>query len=87
MWGVAQGGQSGIQKPNFTNYAIGVHWYPQDSLTGISTETALGMWFDLVYPWGAPIFIGEFGAQPTCPDSGINGTTVRTTVPGIDPPL
>eukprot|EP00884_Botryococcus_braunii_P014499 jgi/Botrbrau1/2304/Bobra.101_2s0125.1 len=77
------GGQSAIQKPTFSNYAIGVHWYPQGSMTGVSTEDAFNMWFSLVYPWGAPIFVGEFGAEPKCPEPGPNVTTVPALMDGM----
>jgi hypothetical protein len=59
-----------LLQPTFQNYAVAVHWYNQGSFTGMSTEDAFALWFDLTTSWDAPIFVGEFGVEPKPPAYG-----------------
>jgi hypothetical protein len=65
-----QGGQSGLVQPTYDNYALAVHWYNQGSFTGMKTEEAFKLWFDMTETWNAPIFVGEFGVEPKAPAYG-----------------
>eukprot|EP00884_Botryococcus_braunii_P014543 jgi/Botrbrau1/2308/Bobra.101_2s0129.1 len=64
-------GNSSMAEPTFGNYAVAVHWYPQTGIPGSATTAQqFGMWFKVVNPWGAPLFVGEFGFEPACVEPG-----------------